>query len=107
CRAGGGRLTCRRPQEVPSPAWVDFGTPLPPETSAGEARQAVQRLSTDRAVRRSEGHRPVHRQLVRMACRHPFRPCLYDSSTRGPTLSYGKVLAGAMCLTRHLRPVLG
>src|SRR5207248_8188099 len=61
----------------------------------------------DGAARRSAGVRPVHRQFVRMACRHPFRPCLYDSSTRGPTLTYGKVLAGAMCLARHLRPLLG
>ena len=92
---------------MPYPAWITFGTPLPATTSAGDVRQAVQRLSSESALRRSGASRPVHRQFVRLACRHPFRPCIYDSSSKGPMLSYGKVLAGAMCLTRHLRPLLG
>ncbi|MBI1913593.1 MAG: AMP-binding protein [Planctomycetes bacterium] len=106
-RIGDGKTSWMRPQEMPYPAWVQFGEALPPGTPAGEVRQAVQRLSAAAAARRSDEHRPVHRQFVRMACRHPFRTCLVDSSRKEPPLTYGKVLAGALCLTRHLRPVLG
>ena len=102
-----GRLTSKWPDDFRYPAWILFGKPLPPDTPAGEVRQAVQRLSSDNALRDSRDSQPVHRRFVRMACRHPFRPCIHDSASKGPTLSYGKVLAGAMCLTRHLRPLLG
>ena len=106
-RTRGGRVTWQRPQEWPYPAWVTFGAALPPETAAGAVRLAVQKLSADSALGRSGASKPVHRQFVRWACRHPFRPCLVDSTSQGPALSYGKVLAGSMCLARHLRPLLG
>src|SRR5207248_9288172 len=95
-----GRLSRKRPDDLRYPAWILFGTPLPASTPAGEVRQAVQRLASENALRRSRDSQPVHRRFVRVACRHPFRPCIYDSSSKGPMLSYGKVLAGAMCLTR-------
>ncbi len=100
----GDRIVRRLAIERPHPVWVTFGQPLPPAASAGEAMQAVQRLSADIALKRR--CLPVHRCFVRMASKHPLRPCLYDSSSRGPMLGYGKVLAGAMCLMRHLRPKL-
>ncbi len=106
-RLEGGRAAWYRPLELRYPASVTFGEELPPGTPAGKVAVAVQQLGADAAASRADRLRPVHRQFVRMASRHPFRRCLYDNSSRGPMLSYGKVLAGAMCLTRHLRPVLG
>jgi acyl-[acyl-carrier-protein]-phospholipid O-acyltransferase/long-chain-fatty-acid--[acyl-carrier-protein] ligase len=102
-----GRLSRKWPDDWRYPAWILFGKPLPANTPAGEVRQAVQRLASENALRDSRDSQPVHRRFVRMACRHPFRPCIYDSSSKAPMLSYGRVLAGAMCLTRHLRPLLG
>ena len=63
-------------------------------TGCVEVRQAVQKLLADCAVLRSQHARPVHRQFVRMASRHPFRPCLIDSVNKKKFFRYGEVLAG-------------
>ena len=50
----------------------------------------------------------MHRQFVRTAVRHPFRPCIYDANS--PTkkmFRYGEVLVGAKIMIRLLRPILG
>src|SRR5205807_5717754 len=48
----------------------------------------------------------VHRQFVRIAARHPFLPCFIDPNAAKQTLSYGRALAGSMCLARRLHPLL-
>jgi acyl-[acyl-carrier-protein]-phospholipid O-acyltransferase/long-chain-fatty-acid--[acyl-carrier-protein] ligase len=103
----GNRLIWKWPMELPYPLTVAFGQPLPATAQAAEVRQAVQKLWADSAVARSAGKRPVHRQFVRLACRHPFRSCIIDPLLgKKGTLSCGKVLVGATCLTRRLRPLL-
>ena len=103
----GGRIFRKWPQEIPYHVWVAFGAPLPPETSAGDVRQAIQALSADCAIARSPERQLVHRRFVRVAARHPFRSCVIDSSMKGPALTYGKTLAGAICFVNVLRPILG
>jgi acyl-[acyl-carrier-protein]-phospholipid O-acyltransferase/long-chain-fatty-acid--[acyl-carrier-protein] ligase len=104
----GHRLIWKWPVELPYPVTVAFGTPLPASAQAADVRQAVQKLSADGAVARSSRKRPVHRQFVRLASRHPFRPCLIDPLLpKQGVLSYGKVLVGAICLARQLRHLLG
>lgn len=95
------------PQQLPYPVYAAFGPPLPAGTPAAEVRQAVQRLSAERAVARAACRRPVHRQFVRTAARHPFRTCILDNNLPARRLSYGRCLAGAMCALRVLRPILG
>jgi acyl-[acyl-carrier-protein]-phospholipid O-acyltransferase/long-chain-fatty-acid--[acyl-carrier-protein] ligase len=102
----GGKALWKWPQEVPYPVSVAFGCPLPPTTRAAEVRQAIQKLSADCAIVRGKYRRPVHRQFVRVAARHPFRMCLIDSAT-GQKLRYGEALAGAMLLAKRLRPLVG
>jgi acyl-[acyl-carrier-protein]-phospholipid O-acyltransferase/long-chain-fatty-acid--[acyl-carrier-protein] ligase len=101
----GGKLIWKWPQELPYPVTVGFGQPLPPTTSAVEVRQAIQKQSADCALARRR--LPVHRQFVRMAARHPFRPCLIDPHVSKKPMRYGPALAGAMCLARELRPLVG
>src|SRR5207245_5500325 len=103
----GGRFLWKWPQKLPYPVCVAFGTPLPPTTLSGEIRQVIQKLSADCALARRDERLPVHRQFVRMAARHPFRPCFIDTNNKGKVLSQAMALAGAMCLRRHLRPMLG
>jgi acyl-[acyl-carrier-protein]-phospholipid O-acyltransferase/long-chain-fatty-acid--[acyl-carrier-protein] ligase len=104
----GSKLIWKWPLELPYPVTVAFGEALAPTTPAAQVRQAVQKLSADCAVERSARKRPVHRQFVRMAARHPFRSCLIDPLLQKQgAMSYGKVLVGAMCLARQLRPRLG
>jgi acyl-[acyl-carrier-protein]-phospholipid O-acyltransferase/long-chain-fatty-acid--[acyl-carrier-protein] ligase len=102
----GGRFFWKLPRHIPYPVGVAFGRPMPPTTSAAEIRLAIQKLSADWAVRRSDELLPAHRRFLRVAARHPFRPCLFDS-LRPEGVSYGRALAGTMCFARWLRPVLG
>jgi acyl-[acyl-carrier-protein]-phospholipid O-acyltransferase/long-chain-fatty-acid--[acyl-carrier-protein] ligase len=103
----GGRMLWKWPQRLPYPVTVAFGEPMPATVAAVEVRQAVQRLSAECAVARSHKRRPVHREFVRMAARHPFRPCIIDSNNRTKVYKYGEVLVGAWIMADFLRPVLG
>jgi acyl-[acyl-carrier-protein]-phospholipid O-acyltransferase/long-chain-fatty-acid--[acyl-carrier-protein] ligase len=102
----GGRLIWKWFQELPYPATVSFGQPMPPTTTSAEVRMAIQKLSADCAVERSQRRKAIHRHFVRMAARHPFRPCIIDLNLQKKPLSYGKVLAGSICLSRQLKPLL-
>ncbi len=103
----GNRFSWKLPKHIPYHVHVNFGKALPPTASAFQVRQAIQRLSAESAVRRSSLRRPVHRQFVRRAARHPFRPCILDANAAKPIMNYGEVLAGAKILTMRLRPLLG
>jgi acyl-[acyl-carrier-protein]-phospholipid O-acyltransferase/long-chain-fatty-acid--[acyl-carrier-protein] ligase len=68
----------------------------------------VQQLWADHAVAHANEILPAHRQFIRMAAKHPFHPCLIDSSVPGGRkLSYGRSLAASVMLGRMLRPMLG
>jgi acyl-[acyl-carrier-protein]-phospholipid O-acyltransferase/long-chain-fatty-acid--[acyl-carrier-protein] ligase len=103
----GGRMFWKWPQRLPYPVTVAFGEPMPATAAAVEVRQAVQKLSANCAIARSHERRPVHREFVRMAARHPFRPCIIDSTNRGKVYKYGEVLVGSWIMADFLRPVLG
>lgn len=103
----GGRFFWKWPLQLPYPVTVAFGQPLPHETSAAAVRQVIQELSATCAVADAPNLLPVHRRFVRRAARHPFRPCIVDGANKDMQLGYGKVLAGAICLGRLLRPILG
>ena len=103
----GGRFFWKLPQRLPYHVYVTFGAPLPPTSSAVEVRQAIQKLWGDSAVRRARKRRPVHLRFLRIAARHPFRPCFIDSSNAAkPITKYGEALVGAKILARHFRPIL-
>jgi acyl-[acyl-carrier-protein]-phospholipid O-acyltransferase/long-chain-fatty-acid--[acyl-carrier-protein] ligase len=103
----GGRYFWKLPQEIPYPVTVGYGKPLPADAKAADVRQAVQNLSADCAIARTNRRVPVHRQFVRQAGGlKAFRPCVVDSTSKGKMLKYGEALAGAMCLARVLRPHL-
>ena len=103
----GGKFLWKWPQQIPYPVCVDFGAPLPPTAHAFEVRQAIQKLSADASIHRGDWRRPVHRQFVRMAVRHPFRPCFIDPTNPAkPMLRYGEALAGAKIVMGLLRPLL-
>src|SRR5207244_1962561 len=94
------------PQKLPYPVSICFGKPLPPTATAFEVRQAIQQLSAENAVARRGQRRPVHRQFVHMAARHPFRSCLIEPN-QNKVYRYGEVVAGAWIMARLLKPLLG
>jgi acyl-[acyl-carrier-protein]-phospholipid O-acyltransferase/long-chain-fatty-acid--[acyl-carrier-protein] ligase len=103
----GNRFFWKWPQRIPYPVCVAFGPPLAATSSAFEVRQAIQKLSADCSIRRADWRRPVHRQFVRIAVRHPLRPCFIDpNNTTKPMLRYVEALAAAKIFARLLRPVL-
>jgi acyl-[acyl-carrier-protein]-phospholipid O-acyltransferase/long-chain-fatty-acid--[acyl-carrier-protein] ligase len=103
----GGAFFWKLPRRIPYVVHVNFGTPLPPSADAFTVHQAIQYLSAVSAVRRAPERKPVHRQFVRMAVRHPLRPCIIDpNNTARPILKYGEVLTGVKMLIRRLRSLL-
>jgi len=102
----GGKILWKWPQKLPYPVSIAFGQPLPPTVTAVEVRQAIQKLSADCSIAAANKRRPVHRQFIRMAARHPFRTCLIDSNTK-KVFRCGEVLAGSSILAKKLRPLLG
>jgi acyl-[acyl-carrier-protein]-phospholipid O-acyltransferase/long-chain-fatty-acid--[acyl-carrier-protein] ligase len=102
----GGKFLWKWPQKLPYPVIVSFGQPLPPTVTAAEVRQTIQKMSADSSMAASSKRRPIHRQFVRMAARHPFRTCFIDTTNNGQVLRYGEVLTRAKILTDLLRPKL-
>lgn len=101
----GGKMFWKWPQELPYPVSIAFGAAMPPKSTAAEVRLTIQKLSADCAVARSDRRRPIHRQFIRIAARHPFRACMGDA-TRPRLLRYSEALAGALILRSCLRPIL-
>ncbi len=102
----GGKVLWKWPQKLPYPVSIAFGQPMPPTVTAVEVRQAIQKLSADCSIAAASKRRPVHRQFIRMAARHPFRTCVIDSNTK-KVFRCGEVLAGASILAKKLRSLLG
>jgi acyl-[acyl-carrier-protein]-phospholipid O-acyltransferase/long-chain-fatty-acid--[acyl-carrier-protein] ligase len=101
----GGKFLWKWPQTIPYPVSIAFGKPMPATSSAIEVRLAIQKLSADCSIARNVERRPVHRQFVAMAARHPFRSCLIDPTSQR-TFRCGETLAGAWILARKLRPII-
>jgi acyl-[acyl-carrier-protein]-phospholipid O-acyltransferase/long-chain-fatty-acid--[acyl-carrier-protein] ligase len=101
----GGKVLWKWPQKLPYPVSIAFGQPMPQTITAVEVRQAIQKLSADCSIAAANKRRPVHRQFIRMAARHPFRTCVIDSNTK-KVFRCGEVLAGASILAKKLRALL-
>ncbi len=102
----GGKLIWKWPLELPYPVTISYGQPMAATARAVEVRLAIQKLSADSALERTNRRPLVHRRFARLAARHPFRPCLIDPLVRKKPLSYGTVLVEAVCLARQWRPLL-
>jgi acyl-[acyl-carrier-protein]-phospholipid O-acyltransferase/long-chain-fatty-acid--[acyl-carrier-protein] ligase len=102
----GGKFFWKWPQTLPYPVTIAFGKPMPADSTAIQVRQAIQKLSADCAVARTADRRPVHRQFIRMAARHPFRVGIIDAINKSKVYRYGEVLAGARIISLHLERTL-
>jgi acyl-[acyl-carrier-protein]-phospholipid O-acyltransferase/long-chain-fatty-acid--[acyl-carrier-protein] ligase len=98
-----GRLVWKLPSRIPHPVTVSFGQPLPPNATAFEVRQAVQELLASAWQHRRDRMKPLHRQFVRTARRHPRRFALADAQTAKVT--FGASLVKTVFLARRLRKV--
>ncbi|MBA4063377.1 MAG: hypothetical protein C0501_06625 [Isosphaera sp.] len=106
---GGGPVLRKWPRAFRPRVGVLFGEPLKKGRKAADYRLAVQEATSDLAVRMSDHILPVHRAFVRNAAklRNVFRPCVIDNSGPTRTLSWGKTLVAALCVTNYLRTRVG
>ncbi len=102
----GGKAFWKWPLHWPYRVTVSFGEPLPHDTRAADVRQAIQYLSATSSIARTEGRLPIHRQFVRVARKHLFKPCLFDGTGQHGSYTYGRALAAIWCLADKLRPIL-
>ena len=103
----GGRLFWKWPKWKWQPITVAIGPAHNSSATAPDIRQVIVAMSAELAKDRAKSSLALHRQFVRSAARHPFRTCLIDTMSSQPRLlNRAKVLAGAVCLSRWLRPQL-
>ena len=71
----------RWPERIPYPVTVSFGTPMQPDSSLHELRQAICELGQEAWSYRKRDRRPLHHEFVRRARRHPWRLAFADFQT--------------------------
>lgn len=94
----GGRFFWKWPKRIPYPVTVSFGAPMPSGTPGHEVRQAIQELASDAVAWRQKPGDTLGRRVTRNARRHWNRFAMADSS--GRELTYGRMLAGAVLVSR-------
>ncbi len=97
----GGTFRMKRPDRVPYPVTVAYGTPLPSSAAATEVAQRARELGEETWRLRKSERRPLHHSFIRAARRHPLRFAFADQ-TRS-RVSYLEALAGAVVLAWALR----
>ena len=98
-----GRFLWKFPRRIPYPVTVNFGKALPHTASPFEVRQAVQELMAEAWQERKAIMKPLHREFVRTARRHPFRFAMADAQT--PHVSFAAALVKTIFLARRLRKI--
>ena len=99
-----GKFKLRWPNELPHPASVTIGKPIPPDTSGYGIRVAISELGADTELIPSTSERPFHSQFAFIMKHHPFRKHLREFSD-GEIHSPGNftLLMRSVLLSRHLR----
>jgi acyl-[acyl-carrier-protein]-phospholipid O-acyltransferase/long-chain-fatty-acid--[acyl-carrier-protein] ligase len=92
----------RWPERIPLPVTVSFGPPLPAQTPPFLVRQVIMELGEEAWLHRKVDRRPLHRQFIRQARRHPGRLAFVDGLTRPQ--SFFKALTRVIALSRVLGP---
>src|SRR5205085_7941103 len=94
------RFLWKLPRRIPYPVTVNFGKPMPSTSNPFQVRQAVQELQAEAWGYRKEMMKPLQREFIRSARRHPFRFAMADAQTR--KLGFGAALARTIFLARRL-----
>lgn len=100
----GQKFFWKPPIRLPYPVTVSFGKPLPPTSSIEEIRQAVQELGSQAFQLRKSRQRSLPWTFLRQARGRLLRLAAVDSL--GRRVTYGRLVALTVHLTRCLRPIL-
>ena len=99
-----GKFKLRWPNELPHPASVTIGKPIPPNTSGYGIRVAISELGAETELIPGATERPFHSQFTFIMKQHPFRKHLREFSG-GKFRAPGnfRLLLRAVLISRHLR----
>ena len=96
-----GRFFWKLPKQLPYPVTVAFGAPLPPTTTALEARQTLMELGSEAMTHRRSHTELLHTEFMRVAKRRWRHLSMADST--GQKLTFGRALVGSMLLGDVIR----
>ncbi|MEC7840303.1 MAG: MFS transporter [Chlamydiota bacterium] len=99
----GGRYIPRRPQNIPHPLTVSFGTPLAADTPFSKIRSQIRKMGCDAWMDRKDDEVPIHLHFIRSVWRAPWKLSLADSENK--KVSRLKVLTSSIVLARILKEV--
>ncbi|MEX2648575.1 MAG: acyl-[ACP]--phospholipid O-acyltransferase [Alphaproteobacteria bacterium] len=97
----GRRFVWKWPERLPYPVTLSIGKALPSSARAFEVRQAIQELAADAAWHRRSSRDLLHLRFLRTAKRRWRSLAMADST--GARLSFGRLLAASLLLSRDLR----
>lgn len=101
----GQEYVLNRPRQFPQPVTVMFGPQLASSTTAFDVRQKVLELGSQAFRYRLEERKTLPEIFFDLARKHPFDPCIAD--TTGRRLRRFETFAAAWALSRKLRPLAG
>lgn len=93
-----GRFFWKRPERLPYPVTVSFGSFLPSTTTAEEVRHVIAELGSAAVEYRRTPRDLLHLRFMATAKRRWFSFAMADST--GRTLTYGQTLVGSRLLAR-------
>jgi acyl-[acyl-carrier-protein]-phospholipid O-acyltransferase / long-chain-fatty-acid--[acyl-carrier-protein] ligase len=97
----GGKYIPKRPQSIPHPLTVSFGTPLPADTPFSTIRTEIRKMGCQSWFNRKDDELPIHYHFIRSVWRAPWKPCLSDIENK--KISRFKVLTSSIVLARALK----
>lgn len=97
----GGKFLWKLPRRFPHPITVNYGKPMPHNSTPFEVRQAVQELLGAAWAYRKEQMRTLHRAFVRTARTRPLRFAMADGQSK--KVSFGSALMRTIFLGRRLK----
>jgi acyl-[acyl-carrier-protein]-phospholipid O-acyltransferase / long-chain-fatty-acid--[acyl-carrier-protein] ligase len=100
----GNKYLWKSPRLMPTPAFVAFGAPIPPERADPmTARRALLDLGAVAFDARPVLRRHVGREAVRTLTKHPSRVLVVDRTTERRALKSGQLYAAAAVLAQRIR----
>ena len=100
----GNRYLWKPPRIMPTPVFVQFGAPIPPEEATPvRVRQVLLDLGAEAFGERPVLKRHLGRECVRALVKHPRRIAVVDRTVGRREVKAGQLAAVAAALSRHLR----
>lgn len=97
-----GKIKLRIPMELPHPASISIGKPVPKDISPFELRQIISELGAEDEMKARDEERPLHYQFAKFAKRHPFRKTLFEKD-KSEGISNFSLLCKSIILSCEIR----